>query len=208
MKKDKKAIIKQIEQTGACLVYPIQGKEKSIPSLWSFLYPRSKMRWDWSEGADQRVSEVWWLRDELARSKKVVYTKFYKGRGTFFSKEVFTALLCVKQKQTHAMFVQKASKQILESLLDNSPQTTRELKKSTGLQGKFFERDYQKACKELWEKTLIIGLGDSYEEGAMPSLLTGATELIFEDLWKKAQQMELATAQQILASKPTVFLFI
>ena len=80
-----------IEKYGILLVYPIAGKSDPA-SLWSVAYPRSKMRWEWDDNGDDRVARLWHLREELSRSKKVVYAKWLNGRATFFSREVFAAL--------------------------------------------------------------------------------------------------------------------
>ena len=80
--------IAAIESNSVCLVYPM--KNQTLPvSLWSALFPRSTMEWDWSEEADSKVNQLWILREELSRSKEVVYSKWYRGRATFFSREIF-----------------------------------------------------------------------------------------------------------------------
>ncbi|HMN67936.1 MAG TPA: hypothetical protein PKC28_05290, partial [Bdellovibrionales bacterium] len=73
--------IKAIDKKGALLVYPLNNK-KEPASIWSELFPRTKMRWEWDAGSDNRVAELWYLREELSRSRKVVYVKWYQGRAT------------------------------------------------------------------------------------------------------------------------------
>jgi hypothetical protein len=41
--------------------------------------------------------------------------------------------------------------------------------------------------RELWERGLVVGAGEE-DEGGYPSLSVGATELLFEDLWKASSQ--------------------
>ena len=89
MKRDLERAKKAVDRTGILLVYPIDNRPE-IPSLWSELYPRSKMEWSWNEDADPRVAEVWHLRERLAHTHDVAYAKWFRGRATFFSIPAFT----------------------------------------------------------------------------------------------------------------------
>jgi hypothetical protein len=48
--------------------------------------------------------------------------------------------------------------------------------------------------KELFTRLLIVGFGE-VEDGAFPSLAVGATELLFEDLWKASTQLSVPKAR-------------
>jgi hypothetical protein len=41
---------------------------------------------------------------------------------------------------------------------------------------------------------LIVGFGE-VDDGAFPSLAVGATELLYDDLWRQAEDMPLRKAQ-------------
>ena len=73
-----KKAVQAINKKHIVLVYPLKTNAE-LPSLWSTLYPKSKMRWDWSEEADQRVVDTWHLKDELSQSDHVVYSKWFRG---------------------------------------------------------------------------------------------------------------------------------
>lgn len=188
--------VSYIERNGAVLAFPIQGKE-SLPSLWSCFYPRSKMNWDWSESGDNRVAEIWHLRAALSDSRKVIYSKWYQGRATFFSKTTFTALLSVSAqdpKLPHSLATE--SRALLEVLEDDSPLPTKRLKAAADLFGKENEARFQRALRELWRKFLIVGYGE-VEEGGFPSLAIGATRLLFEDVWEEARELTVAKRMHI-----------
>jgi len=51
--------------------------------------------------------------------------------------------------------------------------------------------------KELFMRLLIVGFGE-VEDGAFPSLAVGATELVFEDLWREGSQMSAPRAKATL----------
>jgi hypothetical protein len=180
-----KSAISAIEKHGILLVFP-HGNQKDPPSLWSTFFPRSPMRWEWDEAGDQRVSELWRLREELSRSKKVVYSKWYQGRATFFSKKIFIALLSAhKTPEIRHRELSAESRQILQLLEMDSPLSTKQIKQMTELKGRVFESIYTKSVKQLWNHLLIVGFGE-IDDGAFPSLGIGATRILFEDLWKSA----------------------
>lgn len=176
-----------IERHGFLLVFP-QGNREVPQSLWSLLYPGIPLVWEWDDSADNRVGELWRVREQLARSRDVVYGKFYQGRATFFSKNVFKNLLAVKGPWDFG-FPNRISKEILEALEIDSPLSTKQLKQITGLQGKMLEGTYHKALRDLWENFLVVGLGE-IDDGAFPSLAHAATQVVFEDLWREAQEID------------------
>lgn len=205
---DLRSAITAIEKHGILLVYPIDN-QKEPPSLWSHFYPRSQMRWEWDQDGDDRVSTLWSLREQLSRSQKVVYAKWYKNRATFFSKDVFTSLLAVIGS-THSPHqgLSTEARHILELLEMDSPLSTKQVKQLTGLRGRALEPTYTKALKELWTRLLVVGYGE-IDDGAFPSLAIGSTHLLFEDLWNNALATDSAKAWSTLQRKlPAHCLFL
>jgi hypothetical protein len=189
--------IEAINQKGILLVFPIDNR-KDIPSLWSEFYPRTKMRWEWDEDHDNRVSTLWRLREELSLSNEVIYTKWFRGRATFLSKEVFGALLkLLNPSHSPQITLSQDARRVLETLEMDSPLSTKVLKRSTDLQGRFNEATYTRATKELWSRLLIVAYGE-VDEGAFPSLAIGATRVLFEELYRNARSMSEEQAYAIL----------
>jgi hypothetical protein len=125
---------------------------------------------------------MWQLREELARGADVVYAKWFRDRATFFSRPVFRALLAVLVREGDPRAgLSRAGAALLELLDDNSPQSTKELRASSGLQGRAHEGTYARALKELWSRLLVVGVGE-VDDGAFPSLNLSATRHRFEDL--------------------------
>jgi len=197
---NKRSAISAIEKHGILLVYPLQNRPEPL-SLWSTHWPRTKMKWEWNEDSDDRVSDLWQLRSELSTTRKVVYAKFYQGRATFFSREIFTALLALMHSADYkACKLKSDSKNIMELLDTTSPLSTKRIKKEADLKGKFHEASYTRALKELWNKLLIVGFGE-VDDGAFPSLAVGSTELLFEDLWSEAKEIDLNEARITVIKK-------
>lgn len=189
--------IEKIDETGGLLVFPLDNRPEP-QSLWAKLYPKSEMRWEWDETGDDRVVKLWHLRTELSVCKKVVYTKWFKGRATFFSRPVFQALLVelAFPKESTRSLTQTAQS-ILRVLEEDSPLSTKELKKETGLKGKGYESEYTKALKSLWERGLTVGFGE-VDDGAFPSLAVGATQLLFDGLWEEARTLTSTKVEKAL----------
>jgi hypothetical protein len=180
--------IDAIKRHGALLAFPIKNNPKPH-SLWRCLHPKTPMRWEWDDSGDSQVFELWRLREELSRSGQVVYGKFYKGRATFYSLKVFKnllALLTVFEKRKK--FKQGFESAILTVLEDSSPQSTKQIKKQCELAGRFHQKNYEQAMKNLWNELLICGWGEK-DDGAFPSLQVGIVSSLFEDLYKEAQKI-------------------
>lgn len=191
-----------LEREGVLLVYPIANRPEP-PSLWRALYPRSPMRWAWDEGADDRVVHLWHLRERLARSRAAVYAKWYQGRAVFFSRALFTAMLAALRPPSgreapRANTLSRESRELLALLEEDSPRSTKALRREAGLTGRHNEALWTRSMRELWERLLIVGTGE-VEDGAFPSLEVGATRLIFEDLWERAQGVD--DAQRALLAR-------
>jgi hypothetical protein len=185
-----------VERLGITLVYPIDNAHQP-PSLWYALHPKTKMRWDWAESADDRVVELWHLRNELAASGDVVYGKWFRGRATFFAKDVFHAMLgAVCEAGDPLKGLSFEAREILDLLRERSPMSTKELRAAAGLQGKPAERIWTNAMKTLWSRLLLVGVGE-VEDGAFPSLAVSATEMMFEDLWNERRTPSAAAKERL-----------
>lgn len=186
---DKKKVLKTLEEVGCLFVYPNKEKRVAVPSIWDVLYPNLEMVWDWSDEAHSAVATVWRFREALSRSGDAVYTKWYKGRALFFSKQAFVALAQFLNSPRLIESLPREAAEIWELLNESSPQSSKELRENAGFRGKPFESLYQKSLKTLFERLLIVGYGE-VDDGAFPSLSLGATPLMFEELWKDIQKKQ------------------
>lgn len=191
-----KTAVSKINDRGALLVFPINNK-KEPASLWSEFFPKSKMRWKWDSDGDDRVGELWALMKKLSDSREVVYSKWYQGRATFFSRKVFTALLKLSLHHFDEPQLSSTAKNLLEALESDSPLSTKQLKEITELRGKDNERFYNRGMKELFSKFLIVAFGE-VDDGAFPSLAVGATKHLYEDLLSEAREISESEARKII----------
>lgn len=193
----KQKAIEAIHQQGILLVYPIDNRP-APPSIWSELYPRTKMRWEWDDNGDSRVADLWHLREILSKSKEVVYAKWYQNRATFFSPPVFQALY-KKTRARRPVRWRAESDEILEILQMDSPLSTKQIKLAVNLQGKLLESIYEKSMRPLWQHFDIVGFGE-IQDSSFPSLAVGATSTLFEDLVLDSKQLSTKQSEKIFAS--------
>lgn len=200
----KRKAIEAIHRHGMLLVFPLDNKPEPR-SIWQVLHPRSKMRWEWDDSGDNRVAKLWFLREELSTSRKVVYAKWFRGRATFFSRDLFAAMLSLNMRKPRFSALSREARELLSLLEENSPQSTKQLKRATDLVGRALEPTYMRALQELWDRLLIVAFGE-VDEGAFPSLAIGATRLIFEELYTEARELSEVEAQvrvnETLADSP------
>lgn len=194
---NQKTAISKIKKRGVLLVFPLNN-QKEPASLWSEFHPRKKMKWAWDDSSGDEIGEMWWLMKKLSANAQVVYSKWYRGRATFFSPELFTALLCLSKKyfEDHSR-LSRTARLILDTLESDSPISTRELKKLCDLQGKDNARFYNRAMKELFTEFLIVGFGE-VDDGAFPSLAVGSTRSLFENLVLASHKLKTQDAEKIL----------
>lgn len=193
---NQKSAVKKINDRGALLVFPINNK-KEPASLWSEFYPRTQMRWEWDEGGDNKVGDLWLLMKKLSDSGQVVYSKWYQGRATFFSRDLFTALLKVTKPDYSGESLSRVARELYDCLSEDSPLSTKQLKAITDLRGKDNERFYNRAMKELFSKFLIVAYGE-VDDGAFPSLAVGTTRNLFEDLVLDADKISDEKARETI----------
>ena len=192
----RKKALAAIEKEGILLVYPIQNS-KEPDSLWHQLCPHSKMRWEWDANGDHKVSDLWILKEELSRSGKVVYTKWYQNRATFFSREVFVNMMAYLRSEKP---LSSESKTILEALEMDSPLSTKQIKEVSEMQGRYMESTYNRAMKTLWQRLLIVAWGE-VEDSSFPSLAVGASKNLFEDLWDESVTISQEAAEKYLRGR-------
>ena len=192
-----KSAIAAINQAGALLVFPLDNRDEP-ESLWSHFYPEEDMAWEWDEDGDDRVGKLWHLRGDLSTTRKVVYTKWFRGRATYLSRPIFTALLRALNPMGPGLAERAAlsadARKILVILEGESPLSTKELKRQADLAGRANEGAYGRALKELWSRLLIVAFGE-VEDGAFPSLAIGATRVLYEDLWEEAFSLTSVDAE-------------
>jgi hypothetical protein len=189
--------IAAINKQGALLVFPIKNRPQ-VPSLWKVFYPRTPMLWNWSDDGSAKVPRIWHLREELSRSRKVVYTKWYQGRATLLSFDLIrTFLSAVSTLDDPLAGLSEETRKIFLVLQDDSPLPLKEIKARCSEEWSIDPARVEKSLKELWNRLLITGFGE-VEAGGFPSLAMGTVSRIFEDLWDESKNIRVKDRSQLL----------
>jgi len=194
-----KKAIQALEKKGILLVFPIRNA-KNPPSLWYEFFPKTKMRWEWDDSGDSRLGDLWRLKDELSSSGKVVYTKWYKNSATFLSFECFEALYKLLSDKDFYQNPSTQSLKIHQRLLENSPVSSKTLRKEFKENQGWKSNLLDKYLKDLWQRLWIVGYGE-VDDGAFPSLALAASSLMFEAQVKKASKLKSKEALSILEKR-------
>lgn len=183
---NKRNALAAIDTLGICLVFPHDNRPEPA-SLWSHFFPRTRMRWEWDAGGDDRVPTLWHLRTELATSGRAVYTKWWQGRATFLSLPVFSGLVRMLAVDEE-LGLSETARVLLRCYEEQSPLSTKEVKRAAELEGRTHARDFEAGMKELWSRLLVVGAGEK-EEGSYPSLLVGASKWMHESAFRTGLAM-------------------
>ncbi len=121
---------------------------------------------------DPVLSFVWNLKDSLPEKKALYYGKALKKRPTMISLEYFPYFYvlsgnngksnCYLDQYKHGELSESA-KNIIEALLANSPQLTRDLKIASGLSSPGQRREFDQAMAELQMKMHVVKIAEIYE---------------------------------------------
>jgi hypothetical protein len=191
-----RAAVAAVERHHIVLAFPIENRTEPM-SLWRHFHPRTPMRWEWDASGDSRVVALWHLRTRLSTSRLVVYSKWFRGRATFFSREMFVAMLALLRAQPLFDRIPRESRSILDTLELDSPMSSRRLREATELQGAMLESLWNRSTRALWTRLAIVGFGE-VDDGAFPSLAIGATKTLFEDLWLESEARDLTEARSFI----------
>jgi hypothetical protein len=137
------------------------------------------------------------MRGPMGEFLSYGFCEWYQGRATFFSREAFVQMLAYLRTSAS---LSRASQNILEALEMDSPLSTKQIKEAVELQGRFFEADYNRAMKALWNRLWIVGFGE-IQDSSFPSLAVGATKNLFEELWLESESVRPESAESWLRKK-------
>lgn len=190
-----------IDRRGALLTYPLQNRAEPL-SLWSELFPRTKMNWSWDSDHDDRVGNLWRAREQLMSGRDVVYAKWFQGRATFFSRAVFTNLLAFlgTHRVVESPKLSPDSRGVLDVLGADSPLSTKQIKWAVRDGEKLYEAEWNRAMRPLWNHLCLVGVGE-VADSSFPSLLVGTTQLMFEDLWAAAADVSVEASNAFLRER-------
>ncbi len=162
--------VRFIDAVGYCLLFPI--KNLPLPSLYYAVARRRAVTWD------KHCEKIWEWKGLLGRQRRALYTKYFKGRGTFISLTLLPHFLAMRDsaaETTHAEAFYRAgrisadARALWEALASHGPLATLELRHACKMDTKPGNARFKRAMAELQCLLLVFYSGAEQETAAWPS---------------------------------------
>ena len=178
--------VRFIDAVGFCLLFPV--KNVLLPSLYYAMTRRIPITWD------KYTVKLWEWKDELPRRRRALYTKYFRGRGTFFSRAMLANFLALRGGSAriagHETFysagkVSHDARTLWQTLAEHGPLATLELRHACKLDSKAGNTRFKKAILELQCLLVVTHFGAEQETAAWAS---NRLELVARAFPEEAQQ--------------------
>ncbi len=197
--------VKYIDATGYCVLFPV--RDIPLPSLYYAVTRRGLQgKWKW----DKYSSMVWRWKDELPRRRRAVYTKYFRGRGTFISLRFLPHFLAMQESAVaagdHDRFYAEGRMRddcriIWEALEEHGPLATLELRNTCKMDTKAGNIRFKRAILELQCTLIVVHFGAEQEINAWASGRYELTRRAFAKQTEAARQISPEDARIRLAAK-------
>ena len=166
-----------IDDVGFALLFPKKGV--GLPTLWEAATDRPVMdaQGEWAP----EMERVWRWKDELPRRGLAWYGEFVRGRKSFLSPALLTALY---PRSGHPEDFEEATfspdaRRIARILLLDGPQSTAVLREALDVEGSRGAERFGKAVGELARVQVVTHFGTRDEGGGWPSAVLELTARAF-----------------------------
>lgn len=158
-----------VNNVGFCFAFTAKNSE--LPCLWHAAAGERKPAYPHHIQHDPYIGLVWQAKDDLAQSKKIYYGKALKKRPSMISLEYFPNFYRLSRFSLSedayladymADNLSTDAKRIMDSLTENAPQITSDLKISSGFSNPKNRPHFDKAIAELQMKMYVVKIGEFY----------------------------------------------
>ncbi|HVQ26846.1 MAG TPA: hypothetical protein VMV01_16775, partial [Planctomycetota bacterium] len=145
---------------------------EGVACLWEAVVGRARPRWPRRSHHDDGVGLTWQLKDELPAARRVYYGKLLRGRPVLVALDLlpaFYALVRGRQRardyrlEYEAGRLSQNAKRLMDALLREHPQYTRELRANTFLLEPSRTREFERAMAELQQGLWVVKSEERYE---------------------------------------------
>jgi hypothetical protein len=197
--------VKYIDAAGFCTLFPV----KNVP-LTSLYYavtrrnPQSDFVWD------RYVEMLWKWKDILPQRKRAYYAKYFRGRGTFISRDLLPSFLAMRETAVepsdHEHFyaegrIREDARAIWEAIAENGPLATLELRNICKMDSKAGNVRFKRAVADLQCMLVVVHFGTEQETAAWASARYELTCRAFSKETTVARTITQADARRMLAAK-------
>jgi hypothetical protein len=145
---------------------------EGVACLWEAVAGRANPRWPRHSHHDAGIGLTWSLKDVLPTTKRVYYGKLLKGRPLLVALDVFPmfyALVRGRQRardyrvEYEAGRLSHTARRIMDAMLDEHPQYTRELRANVFMLEPGKTRGFERAMAELQQGLWVVKSEERYE---------------------------------------------
>ena len=159
-----------LDAVGYCLLFPI--KNLPLPSLYYAVSRKDNPDWD------QYARKVWEWKDELPRKRRGLYAKYFKGRGSFLSRDMLPHFLAMHDTAVEpgdydslyaAGRIRDDARAVWEALAEHAPLATLELRHACKMETTTGNVRFKRAMLDLQRLLLVVHFGAEQETAAWAS---------------------------------------
>ena len=159
-----------VEDVGFCSTF--YCFPEGVPCLWEAVAGRPRPRWPRRSHHDAAIGRTWELKDTLPARQRVYYGKLLKGRPLLVALDVFPAFYALVRGRQRARdyrteyeagHMSQTAHRLMEALVREHPQYTRDLRANTFMLGPHRTREFERAMAELQQGLWIVKTEERYE---------------------------------------------
>ena len=164
------AALRFVEAVGFCSTF--YCFREGVPCLWEAVVGRARPRWPKHSHHDPGVGLTWQLKDDLPAARRVYYGKVMKGRPLLVALDLFPAFYALSRGRQRARDyvieyeagrLSHTARRLMDALVREHPQYTRELRGNTFMLESSKTRDFERAMAELQQGLWFVKTEERYE---------------------------------------------
>ena len=159
-----------VEAVGICSTF--FRFPEGVACLWEAVVGRAKPRWPRRSHHDAGVGLTWQLKDDLPAARRVYYGKLLRGRPVLVALDLLPAFYALvrggqRARDYRAEYdagrLSLTARRLMDALVREHPQYTRELRASTFLLEPGRTREFERAMAELQQGLWVVKSEERYE---------------------------------------------
>ena len=159
-----------MESVGFCSTF--YRFPEGVACLWEAVVGRARPRWPRRSHHDDGVGLTWQLKDDLPAARHVYYGKLLRGRPVLVALDLFPAFYALTRGRQRARDYRAeyeagrlslTAKRLMDALVREHPQYTRELRANTFLREPRSTREFERAMAELQQGLWVVKSEERYE---------------------------------------------
>jgi hypothetical protein len=159
-----------VESVGFCSTF--FRFPEGVACLWEAVVGRARPRWPRHSHHDHGVGLTWQLKDDLPAARRVYYGKLLRGRPVLVALDLLPAFYTLVRGRQRARDyrveyeagrLSLTARRLMDALLREHPQYTRELRANTFLLEPARTREFERAMAELQQGLWVVKSEERYE---------------------------------------------